>query len=539
MASFQVSGFTRPGIYVFELQVRSGPVLSPNVATVNVYAPGLAGNVHASPSDGQFGLPLATVSAYTNYAQAVNAQLTWVDSKQTLDRPPEAVGDFALDGLGTGTYWVVAHGQGYQRYGPARVRVNYGSATRSMAVNLASLEYRFQGRVTDSATGQGLENVQVVLSTGVETELFRTTTDAQGRYALHAVPGGSHPVMFLREGYNAVTHNVTITQDMTKDYTLSRNVSGQLAALAGTITAQFRGLALAVPGAEVILVGGLVRAHTDAAGDYRIDNLPPGNYYGTIRKAGYRPGKLSDLGAGLVTLEAGRTTVADRALLFAETGPVIRGVVVGADGGAVGGASVTVLQAAPKAGAPTKGRTAVLLEAEPVPSDAAGVFQLAGVPEGERLVRVTLPDGTAFTNAINVTGSMEMVATGSQASRIPWDWKERRYGTNAVPAGWDGTDEDRDGRTAWDEYVLDSAPGVSNAPFTARMTLGGGQWQFALDGTSMDRLYDVWWSTNLLRTNWWHSFLGGRRGTGGQLVLSVTNHPRRSHCFYRPAASAP
>ncbi|MCX6873106.1 MAG: carboxypeptidase regulatory-like domain-containing protein [Verrucomicrobia bacterium] len=148
MATIQVSGIPKPGIYRFELQVRQGPMPSANTAVITVFAPGLAGNVHASPSDGFYGLNAATVRAYNNYDDAVNWQsnANLLDSAQTADNP---IGGFVLDGLAPGACWVVARAQdgaGFNQYGPVKRRACSNSSECPMASARWNLPCRTEAR---------------------------------------------------------------------------------------------------------------------------------------------------------------------------------------------------------------------------------------------------------------------------------------------------------------------------------------------------------------------------------------------------------
>jgi hypothetical protein len=427
MASIQVSGFSKPGIYVYELQVKSGDLISANTAAITVFAPGLAGNVHASPSDGVFGLNAATIRAYNNFTDANNWSINnIIDSKQTLDNP---IGNFALDNLSPGSYWIVARaqtGSGYNQYGPVRRRVNYSSAARLSQINIPRDEFQLSGTITDAVTGTPLENVRVVVAPGSMSESFRTTTDATGAYRLSAVPRGSaQPVMLLKEGYNTAVTQVDIAGNTTANRTLTANDSGQLASLSGFITADYQGILLPVHYAEVIVASGLARTFTDGNGYYEIRNLPPGQYFGTVRKGGYISRGLADF--GFVQLQAGENTV-DRVLTFNEHGPVVRGTVVNEYQEPIEGVEITLL---PPVGvfstfAKSARGSALLAESresgkrdadgpvtlsEPVPSqtDVGGVFQMVDVPHGEREVEIRLPDGRTFTRTLNIEGHMQVV----------------------------------------------------------------------------------------------------------------------------------
>ncbi len=63
-------------------------------------------------------------------------------------------------------------------------------------------------------------------------------------------------------------------------------------------------------------------------------------------------------------------------------------------------------------------------------------------------------------------------------------------------------------------------------------------WEFTVSGSSTERLYGVYWSTNLV-TGPWSSDGTLKTGTGVDLLLQVTNAPARNSTFYRTGVSLP
>jgi hypothetical protein len=549
LPTFQISRFNAPGAYHFELQVRSGDRVSANTATITVFAPGVSGNVHVSPSDGVYGLNQVTVRAFTNYADALRWDLGYVDSKLTLDSPQ---GDFRLDGLSTGLYWIAAHaqpGSGYLNYGPVARHVNFGSAMRHMAVNMSRVEHRLYGTIRDRASLAVLENVRVVIASGSLSESFRTTTDADGYYVLTAVPeGNNQPVLLVKEGYQTAISKTSIFGDTRKDMTMVRNASGGLADLRGFITAQYMALSYPIPHAEVVVGGGLVRAFTDANGYYEIHGLPPGEYFGQVRKAGYRKAELSQTGS--VTLSVGANRV-DRTLVYTDQGPVVRGIVVGAGQEAIEGATVTVLRPAAGTRSPGVGVSGVgcqvsgeaggslkTLEGEGVVSDAGGFAQLVGVPDGVRHVLVRLPNGGVFTNALTVSGAMEAVITVPPVFEEYDRWVTNYFRDPAASNALVYADADGDGIDNLTECVMDTSPLARNERLCLEPDYAKGC-VLTLPVSSRRRMYQIHWSTNLVRGLWQYHGTA-TAGTGGHLTLSATNDAVvRPKCFYRAGVRLP
>jgi len=499
LSQVTIGGFKVPGIYVFEVQVRSGTTVSPNTTATTIFAPGLAGNVHASPSDGLAGLPLATVRAYSAYDDALNWRGNFVDSKATDDNP---VGDFSLDGLTAGTYWIVAQaqtGSGYKQYGPVRHRVNHSSAARQLQVNLSKDEYQLSGIITDTDTSMPLENVRMVIMPGSQTESFRTTTDAYGYYRLSAVPKGPQIVMLTKDGYRARVFFFDIPAGNTVFSRTMRRNTASPANLSGMVTADYHGIALPVANAEITLGDGLIRVFTDGSGRYEIRGLPPGDYFGTMRKEGYIPTDLGDL--TLFTLLEGDNTI-DKTLTFNDHGPVVRGTVIDQNGQPIDGVTISVLQ--PPAAAvqakrpPSDGPDPTAT----VVSDPAGIFQMIGVPHGPRQLQISLPDGTTFTNEVEIYGSLDLVIPVAQATDdadgdgLPDAWEILYFGSiqNASPTD----DPDGDRMTNLQEWLAGTVPTNALSRFQFSTVVRQPDGRAVLSWPSVDgRTYSLAWSTNV------------------------------------------
>lgn len=557
MSNIQVNAFSVPGIYIFELQVKSGNALSANTACIMVFAPGLAGNVHASPSDGAIGLDLVTVRAYPDYADALDwAESGYADSKVSEGTPN--VGKYVLDGLSTGCYWVVARAQAgteYQHYGPVLRRVNYSSGARRAAVNLARDEYDFEGFICDSAL-RPLENVRVIISLGSLAETYRTSTDAKGIFRLSNVPAGNARfVMFVKEGYKTVVRSVSIFQNRPpyqqkiEDQAATGGPAATAAApppddggeswpprqvmeetsqsisVSGTIKTQRQGADYHVAHAEVVLGGGFARTFTDGEGNYEIKGIPPGAYFGIVRKQGYRTADVSDAGGYLIWTNTTNPGV-DKTLQFVERGATMRGLALGKQHQVTQGVSVQLLTLSSQKAQPKPN------EEEEVLSDEAGIFQLTDVPDGERLVRIEFPDGSCMTSTVFVAGTTCIVASQAEPSSLPYTWKETYFpGSTNENEYADGADPDEDGLDNWGEFVAGTDP--TNQASRLLSAFGGvpaGSVEIVIGEGVTGRLYDVDFCTNLIE-GFWQDYGLYEPGGGTQLVLTVTN--QYDNCFYR------
>jgi hypothetical protein len=354
--------------------------------------------------------------------------------------------------------------------------------------------------------------------------------------------------MYLREGYESWTVKISISARTTKNYGLTPLSGGQMATLEGRVTTDYAGIALPLSHAEVIVGGGFARTFTDANGFYALAGLPPGLYDSTVRQDGYRAASLSDV--GFLDVQVGANQ-ADKALAFSEHGPGIRGVVVDENNVPIENAVITILPPpqvrlpSPLAGA--KSRTGGVADegrrrtaAGATASDAAGTFQLNGVPDGERRIRIEVPGRGVFTNVISVSGNMEAVFSLTEASRIPYEWRTpytnwlgRHFRTTTIGRTVEAGDTDGDGVPNWAEFVCGTDPTNRASVFAPRMeTAGGGRSQFVMDVAATGRVYDVYWKTNLMQTAWQRAMLT-MTGTPGRIALPTGGVHARG--FYRAA----
>jgi hypothetical protein len=535
MSRVEIRAFPKPGVYLFELDVAANGAVSAGPAVCTVFVPGLAGNVHRSPSDGVFGLSQGTVRAYSDYGSALNWTDHYLSSRSVAIAP---LGDFALDNLATGACWIVAQGvtnasPPYLRYGPVRRVISYGSALGRMAVNISRSEVTFVGTVIDSRTQEPVENVRVAVVAGSLSEIFRTTTDRLGRFVIHAVPAGTQNVLFFADGYQAKTTQFSFSGPKTvKTVPLDPSPSMASAVLCGTVSSRYGGLVLPVAHAEVVLGSGVARTLTDAQGYYEIHGLQAGRIFGTIRKPGYRSTSLSD--SLTVTLAPGTNRV-DRELAYDGHGPVVRGVIVSDNSEPIPNVTVRVLDAAQKIRSAGSQRTDA---SEPVVSDAAGTFQLIGLADGDRTLELVFPDGHTRVEEVRVTGNMEWSAIVPTTARDPYAvWLARYY---AIPYPTNRLDDtDGDGSTTREEFLWDTVPTnrTSRPPLTA-LDLGPDGWRLTVTPVSTARWYDAYWKTNLLQRTWWPCG-PAQRGAGGPLSWVMTNRPAARRGFFCTGARIP
>jgi hypothetical protein len=305
--------------------------------------------------------------------------------------------------------------------------------------------------------------------------------------------------------------------------------SSATATIRGYVKFRYKGILLPVTRAEIIVASGLSRTFTDDTGYYEISDLPPGWYYGTVRKSGYHTERLFNGGHRELT-SGPPIYVEDRLLSFSDgRGPSIRGYVLGPAMEIVEGAEITVLTA-PTVNAKTGER--VVLSSEAEISDPGGFFQMSGIPGGERMVRVALSDGRVFTNAVTISGNMTLVISIADHYQTSFEWREAHFPNDAVNS-IDERDPDGDSWNNWQEFVSLSDPNDPNSFWLPEFSnLNHRAWQFTVPVTSTDRLYTVQWSTNLLLGAWTNSGISSP-GNGADLMLSFSNAPSVPKAYYR------
>jgi len=145
------------------------------------------------------------------------------------------------------------------------------------------------------------------------------------------------------------------------------------------------------------------------------------------------------------------------------------------------------------------------------------------------------PQNNLYVNRISVFTGIEGV---DATDGIPNSWWNQ-YNVEQIDRVA-SIDLDGDGELNWDEYIADSNPDDINSLFTNRITGLSGSHVLNLQTgpTTNSRVYDIWWSTNLLNNpQEWIRLGVTTTGSGGTLSLSVTNDaPYR---IYRTGVTLP
>ncbi|MCY1040499.1 carboxypeptidase regulatory-like domain-containing protein [Corallococcus sp. bb12-1] len=312
-------------------------------------------------------------------ALGVAVALEGTDTATTTD----SQGRFALEGVVTGTYSLVASKEGYTA---VRQSVEV-KATGSSSVTLSLTRHRgtLQGQVTlDGATQAPGVTVMLEGTSAV------TTSTSQGRFTLGGVPTGTYVLVATKTGYTTVRQSVEVTQDATTTVTLPLILSrgdlvGQVLLEGG----------VSPSGIALQLEGTATSTATDAEGRFTLPGVPTGSYALLATKADYTTTRQA-----VEVKEAASTSVT---LTLARSRGRVEGVALLDDAQDPAGTQVSL-----------RGLTGVTT------TDAQGRFVLEGVPTGSYLVDTVRAGYTSPQPLVQVQAD----ATASVSMTL-----ERRYGS--------------------------------------------------------------------------------------------------------------
>ncbi|MFH0880113.1 MAG: hypothetical protein V2A34_10410, partial [Lentisphaerota bacterium] len=155
-----------------------------------------------------------------------------------------------------------------------------------------------------------------------------------------------------------------------------------------------------------------------------------------------------------------------------------------------------------------------------------------------RLVTANAGSGSSTSATVSITRESSIQDTNGDG--IPDSWCER-YGFSPSGPSIAGNDDDDDTVLNRDEYIADTNPTNAASVYDDRILAMDGREVLTFQAgppTSVQRMYDVYWATNLTADNW--TLIGLEQpgyATGNPVYLSVTNEgPRR---FYRTGVRIP
>jgi len=227
--------------------------------------------------------------------------------------------------------------------------IGYGRINAAQAVDGGLvLPGKISGHVTDAEDGSPIADVAV--SDGSRTAL----TGVLGTYTIDNVPPGSYQVVASKEGYEGSPLTVTVVSGDTAVANFSLNEIIVPGSITGSVTDAEEGSPIV--GATVS--DGTRTVSTNAAGQYTINDVPPGSYQVVASREGYEGSSLT------VIVLAGSSAAANFSLnQIIVPGSITGSITDAEDGSAISGAQVS-----------DGSRTAL--------TDALGSYTINNVPPG-------------------------------------------------------------------------------------------------------------------------------------------------------------
>lgn len=206
-------------------------------------------------------------------------------------------GNYNFPNLPPDTYAVTASALDFQR----QVKIATVTTNQVTVVNfsLNSTPGTISGTVTDSVTTNPIQDATVAVFQG-GTFIDSAQTDVNGDYTIPGLAPGNYTVLAIAQGHQAAFSAETVVAGMTTtaDFALDPNPG----TIAGMVTDRCTGAP--VPGTIILVTDGSTIVGfglTDAAGNYSIDTLAPGNYTVTAIKNNFV------IGSAPATVTAGAT----------------------------------------------------------------------------------------------------------------------------------------------------------------------------------------------------------------------------------------
>ena len=152
---------------------------------------------------------------------------------------------------------------------------------------------------------------------------------------------------------------------------------------------------------------------------------------------------------------------------------------------------------------------------------------------------VDLGNVSGITTSDTVTITRESGVADTDGDGIPDSWEQQYFGSVTGAVG--GVDSDGDGLSNWHEYITDTVPTNAASAFTNIIEQVNGSGVFSITigpPTTNSRIYDVWFTTNLVDGPWMpmnYDLQGAPNGSS--LQVTVTNDAPARH--YRTSVGLP
>lgn len=248
------------------------------------------GSVSGTVTDEVTGLPIEGVAISFSNLHCFTDCIWFTDS----------AGHYLCDDIPAGTYLVLAHAEGYYpaTY-PDSVTVIEGQNSPGIDFALTPIGVlgSISGRVTDEETGLGLPMAHVWAHDSVGHSGGDAWSDTAGYYLIQNLAAGQYLVGVHKDGYENEVYPELVpveegqnTPDI--DFALTPLGGPEYGSISGRVTDEETGLPIVM--AQITITGIYGVWHTDTAGYYFCDNLPPGEYFVHAGKAGYVPETYPD-----------------------------------------------------------------------------------------------------------------------------------------------------------------------------------------------------------------------------------------------------
>ncbi len=293
----------------------------------------------------------------------------------------DAQGRFQIQGLGSGSYEVVAQLNGYLDGRSEPLDMAEGASRSGVKVKLAAAR-SVSGTVTD-AQRRPIAGARVTaIDTSAGTRKESNVSDENGQFTVGNLGGDPVELLAEAEGYGKQTlHDVA---------TGKSGVEIQLMALGGVKGIVVDGdgkpvKAFSARAEPIDIDAGYETPRTSfktfsgAEGGFEIPNLPPGSYTINVQSPGYR-------GAQAENIRVAAADVADVGVLRLQAGGMLNGRVIDAYGTPVPDATVTVIGGASRLPGARGGASATTAT-----TDADGRFAFEGLKGGATKFRVSKP----------------------------------------------------------------------------------------------------------------------------------------------------
>ena len=264
----------------------------------------IVGTIRSTSGNGVVGSGVAGVTVYL-LSETGNP----IPGRGTFSATTDTAGNYRIDGIEPGNYTIAAYRTGFLRAtsNPGVVFTVEGDAIQQASLTLVpAAPGSLSGKVTDTANN-AVPGASVVF-TSTDGQIYSTTTDANGNYALSSVAPSTYTGTATKTGFGTGTQTgvaVASNAVVVVNFTLTPGpgaVTGRVVDASGN----------PISGASVFFASGspatiVATATTDATGTYNIAALTAGTYSVTATATGF--GTSAPI--SVVVVGATTTTVPD------------------------------------------------------------------------------------------------------------------------------------------------------------------------------------------------------------------------------------